>query len=555
MIRVSSVLLAAYVLASLWFAAFVYDRTLKTELRVLQENGTVRLSEAASRLRLQIDGFREQANFIAHTPSVTTAMAADDWLRVQDFLVNFSLTYGASQIDLVDRTGAVLASSSPKKSDKTPSKTLLQAAINERLGFEHAIEDQKRVIRLSRGVRLSNEQNDGAVILTVDIAELEFQWPVTPEPLIFYNQNAQAISSNRPELLLLSFGDGSEEGELDLRRNRTLAGFETWAFASRADAPQEALVLSKKMPLLLLNGQIIIDIASVLATARQRTGLAAALALVLGLVVAIAVQQRRRFALEAQQSATLEARVEERTKELRAAQDELVEASKLAALGRLSAGVSHELNQPLAAILNFSENARKFLERKQSNRIDENLSEISNQVQRINRIIGNLRAFARQESAPNERIDFNEVIKSALALVDDELASKRIEILLDLPEGSVFIVAGKVRLEQVIFNILTNAIDAMSDTPERRLSIEMTVVRDNATLIVRDTGPGIADPDRVFEPFYTTKDLGASKGLGMGLSLSFGIIQQFGGTLSCRNLSAGAEFKLSLPLMEKQDAE
>ena len=128
MIRVSSVLLAAYVLASLWFAAFVYDRTLKTELRVLQENGTVRLSEAASRLRLQIDGFREQANFIAHTPSVTTAMAADDWLRVQDFLVNFSLTYGASQLDLVDRTGAVLASSSPKKSNKTPSKTLLQAA-------------------------------------------------------------------------------------------------------------------------------------------------------------------------------------------------------------------------------------------------------------------------------------------------------------------------------------------------------------------------------------------------------------------------------------------
>ena len=280
-----------------------------------------------------------------------------------------------------------------------------------------------------------------------------------------------------------------------------------------------------------------------------------ALATALGLVGAVAFQQRRRFALEAQHSAELEARVEARTAELRLAQDELVAASKLAALGRLSAGVSHELNQPLAAILNFAENGQKFLQRQKTELAAENLEMISDQVRRMTRIIGNLRAFARQEVMPTDTVDLAEVVRSALTMLEDDLKAASTKAVEKLPTGSVHVLAGQVRLEQVVMNLVSNAIDAMQGQKQKVLTVELTVSDEDAVLIVSDTGPGIAEPDRVFEPFYTTKDLGSSKGLGMGLALAYGITARFGGQLTCRNTGEGAEFTMTLPLEDGSNGE
>lgn len=555
MIRNTSLLLGAFLVLTLACVAWAYTTTLRGELGALRAAGEVRLNEAASRLRLQIDGFRAQANFIADTPRVERAVAVGQAQGTEDFLIGLSLTYGASRIDVIGAGGQVISSSAGDVTVPVPSNGLMQAALNERLGFEHAIEEGRRVIRLSRGVRTAESVNIGAVVLTIDVAELEFQWPVTPEPLVFFDDAKLSFSSNRPALLLLSLADDPEEPEFELRQNGRVAGFDLWDFtAPGLDQAQEVLVLTQPVPHLLLTGQIILDTAPARAAARLQGFLALALALVLGLVAAVAVQQRRRFALETRHSATLEARVEERTAELKAAQGELVEASKLAALGRLSAGVSHELNQPLAAILNFSENARKFIDRDKPQAVSENLGLISGQVQRITRIIGNLRAFARQEAAPREKIDFTEVVEAAFDLVRDDLEAAGITSDVMLPNGPVTILAGRVRLEQVVLNLLTNAMDAMIDAPEKRLTLRLEVAGDDAVLVVQDTGAGISDPDRVFEPFYTTKDLGASKGLGMGLALSFGIVTRFGGTLTCKNLSPGAAFKIALPLVEETDA-
>jgi two-component system C4-dicarboxylate transport sensor histidine kinase DctB len=303
-----------------------------------------------------------------------------------------------------------------------------------------------------------------------------------------------------------------------------------------------------------LRAEIYLSIRQAKEKARLQFFLALASAIVVGLAGAVAVQQRRRLALEASHSATLEARVEKRSSELRLAQNELIETSKMAAMGRLSAGISHELNQPLGAILNFAENGRKLLARNQTEPASENLFKISEQVRRITRIIGNLRAFARQEVTPTKWVNFSATVQNAYDLAKDDLTAAGIKTSLELPQDPLNVLAGRVRLEQVIFNLITNAMDAMEHSNTKDLTIVLTQSADNAVLRITDTGTGIDAPDRVFEPFYTTKNMGASQGLGLGLSLSFGIIQQFGGDFRCRNWEDGAEFTIELPRQKEDHA-
>ena len=182
-----------------------------------------------------------------------------------------------------------------------------------------------------------------------------------------------------------------------------------------------------------------------------------------------------------------------------------------------------------------------------------NFVEISNQIRRITRIIGNLRAFARQEVSPSDFVGLSGITSRSLHLMEDDLSEAGIHVTQDLPDVPVPVLAGKVRLEQVVLNLVSNAVDAMQNSEEKVLSVVLSTADGRAQLTVSDTGSGIKEPDRVFEPFYTTKELGSSKGLGMGLALSYGIVKRFGGQLSCRNIQSGAQFTMTLPLAEQTD--
>lgn len=522
----------------------VYNSTLRAELASLQQTGQARLDEAASRLRLQIDGYRAQTNFIAQSSGLARGLLGGNRAHLADELLEYAVTYGAARIDLVTGAGRILASSDRDEGGIWAGDTaVLRAARNERLGFAQAREDGHRLIQLSRRVPVPGEAV--LVVLSVDLAALEFEWPVTPEPVVFFDASGRAFSANRLSLLELGRAGGGPS-DLALRQTGQIAGHALWQFPNGAGAGYVAL--SQYVPHLDLTAQIFLRAEPILATARLRAMLGLALALVLGLIAAVAAQGRRRLAQEARHSATLEARVEARTSELRAAQSQLVEASKLSALGRMSAGISHELNQPLGAILNFASNGQKFIARGAPDRAAENLTRISDQVQRMTRIITNLRAFARQELTPTAPTEFATVIRNALTLMEPDLTADQITQTVTLPDSPVWVRAGQVRLEQVVVNLVSNARDAMAGRPEKHLTLHLRCAGPEAILTVRDTGRGIEDPTQVFEPFYTTKDLGASKGLGLGLSLSFGIISGFGGHLSCDNHPNGAEFRVALPL-------
>lgn len=551
MFRILSLSFGIYTSVAALIAVWVYFDALETALESDRQAGRVRLSEATSRLRGQLDIYKALVNIVAKDPKTATALSAalnqDDRAKVSLDLSLLELTYGASEVDLVDQNKTVIAASSQSNFGYVYSNNVIRSAFNGRLGYAVEVDDGERLVRFSRGVLDNNAKTVGVVVVTVNLATLEFEWPLTPEPIVFFDSAGRSISSNRPGLLLLSNADGAIADRFPLEDQATLAGAPVSTFISTEGMQSEVQTLNLAIPQLQLTGQILLDTKSARSIALLRLGLALALLFALGLVGAIFVQQRRRLALESRHSTTLEQRVEERTAELREAQNELVEASNLAALGRLSAGVSHELNQPLAAILNFAENGKRLLEKSRTKEASDNLSQIADQVRRITRIISNLRAFSRQENLPTEQVDLCGVVNRAVGLMQADIKKAGVKQKIAIPTAPLYVTAGKLRLEQVVLNLVSNALDAMQSSSQKVITIQLEDHGKMAVLTVQDSGTGIDDPARVFEPFYTTKELGASKGLGMGLALSFGLVSHFGGQLTCQNLKQGAEFKMSLP--------
>ena len=165
---------------------------------------------------------------------------------------------------------------------------------------------------------------------------------------------------------------------------------------------------------------------------------------------------------------------------------------------------------------------------------------------RMARIIKNLRAFARNESEPMGRVDLVQVLTTAVELTETHLRAEDIRLSWQPPDRPVFAWGGEVRLVQVFVNLINNAADAMTGQPRREITITLTE-GPRLSVSVTDTGPGIADTDRMFEPFYTTKTVGASDdGMGLGLSISYGLVQSFRGDIRGVNTPEGARFTVEL---------
>lgn len=234
---------------------------------------------------------------------------------------------------------------------------------------------------------------------------------------------------------------------------------------------------------------------------------------------------------------------------LRAAQDELVQAGKLAVIGQLSTGIAHELNQPLAALRTLSGNGVRFLDRGDLTTTRANLERIAQLVDRMGLITGQLRAFARKSSGQLQAVALCSALDNALALLEQRLSERSINIIRHCPLPEPFSLCDANRLEQVLVNLIGNALDAMDGQSAPCLEISCETIGQQARLTVRDHGPGLAEEAlaHLFEPFFTTKEAGV--GLGLGLTISAGIVRDFGGTLSGANHPAGgAIFTLEIPL-------
>ena len=252
---------------------------------------------------------------------------------------------------------------------------------------------------------------------------------------------------------------------------------------------------------------------------------------------------------------TLAAEIEERVTaeaQLKAAQNELVQAGKLAALGQLGVGITHEINQPLTAIASHLHTAGRHMEKGQVDKAQNSLDKIGLLLTKITRITKHLKAFARVAGTELTPVCLDTVIQDAIELMSSQIIEQHCTLDYQANSASLYVLAEPIRLEQVMVNLISNAVDALSSAPVKQLSIKVYEQDDRIMIDVNDTGIGIEESqlEQIFDPFFTQKEVG--QGLGLGLSISYNIVQDFGGQIRVSSTpEAGSRFTLELKKAEK----
>ncbi len=570
--RVVIALLVALLAAPLLWG--VWQWSYSEALDQLEVRGRGNLSLASDRLVSQFARYRQLPVVLSDNPVLRDAVVRDPEESFQDiniFLEHAADVTGALDILLLDRSGTTLAAANWRDEGfigmNFAERSDFVRAMNGALGFYHSQEnaDDPRGFYFTTALRDDEGSITGGISVKVDLEVLEVQWRGDPEIIFFTDANGVIFIANRHSLLLRVYGnfdgllaDEKESGRYVRDRLKSMFSFTAdekfgrtrWMQSGEHEIPQRALYLKTPLPVIGMTGNILLDLKPVEEQARLRTALAAAALVMLWLLIMNLLQRRRtladRLEIEEKATAELEMRVAERTAQLQSANEHLVQAGKLAALGQMSAGISHELNQPLAAIQSYAENAVILLERDRGADASKNLGQISSLAGRMGRIIRNLRAFARKEGEPATRVDLVKVVEDTLELAGIRLREKHVVVHWKKPAAPVFVNGGGVRLQQVVLNLISNATDAMEGQDDPQIWIDIS--RNGAVYLqVRDNGPGLIDKDKIFEPFYTTKPVGEGDGMGLGLSISYGIVQSFGGQIVGENhRNGGAVFRIEL---------
>lgn len=550
----------------------------------LAEQGRADLALATDRLTSQLLRYRELAVVLTSHPELQELLfRGGDRARADTLVREMADKTGARSIELVDAHGAVLSATAPDAPARDPRQQPLARALGGALGTAHGIIAQEgrtgtRVYSFAAPVYGPNGPAAGAIVITVDVRGIEDNWPGNAPAAYFVDERGTVFTSNRSGLLLTRQDDAQS---FPAHAARWVSGHEIWRLDGGRYLPRRALHLDGAVPTIGLTANVLLDAGPTLRGAGLVAGTTMALFLAFGAAMLVAVQQRQalhgRLAVEAAANARLEARVAERTRALaganadlrheiverseaeaalKRAQAELVQAGKLSALGQMSAGISHELNQPLMAIRSFAENGALFFERGKPEKARENLAKIAELARRAGRIIHNLRAFARQENGPVGDVELGAIVDDALETTAVKLKRHGVTIDWTRPARPVLVRGGMVRLQQVVVNLISNAVDAMAGAdPDRLRRVSISIAgsgggdRDGGRVLlsVRDTGPGLEEPERVFDPFYTTKAVGRAEGMGLGLSISYGLVQGFGGTiLGANHPEGGAIFTVEL---------
>ncbi|MBU0921054.1 MAG: ATP-binding protein [Pseudomonadota bacterium] len=487
---------------------------------------------------------------------------------------------GADVIYLMNTDGNTLAASNWDEEDSFVDRNFafrpyFRQAMEGRLGrfFGLGTTSGKRgyyfgaAVRDERGIL-------GVLVVKVDLDHTETLWGNTPEQLLVTDNFGVVILTSRPEWRFRATrGLGVDEREQiafdqpypTLYPQDLTLDIDAWLIQSR-ELKETGWTVRILAPINLIERPV-----------RTVVAIGAATLLALLLWIGLLMQRRRHFierlALDTQARQQLEQRVLERTRDLEAlnsrlkvevlereqaqqelvrAQDELLQAGKLSALGTMSASISHELNQPLAAIRSYADNAGVLLDQQRNAEARDNLRLISELTARMASIIAHLRAFARRDQHAPERVALQPALDDALALLAKRRQAMGVELIRDLPEATLWVQAGETRLRQILANLLANALDALAERPQpRRIWLRAEQQGDGVLLSLRDNGPGFSEEalQRAREPFFTTKT--SAQGLGLGLAICDTLTRALGGELRMSNHpESGAQLGLFLRCAE-----
>ncbi|GIZ10830.1 ATP-binding protein [Pseudomonas sp. NCCP-436] len=416
---------------------------------------------------------------------------------------------------------------------------------------------------LSHAVREEDGTLLGVLVVKLELEELQRQWVEQPGVLLVTDSHHVAILSNRPAWRFRALQSLDEQARAELvevRRyaeqalqplpGRLLRQIDEDTAWMRLDGPEgnrEYLWQRLDLPQEEWTLYLLSEPTS-LTTARRSYALAAAgVWLALAFLLLFLAQRRKNQRLQAGIRERLEREVEMRTAELRQAQEELVHAARMAALGQMSAAMAHEINQPLTALQMQLGSQRLLLESGRPQAMREGLQRMEGLLQRMAALTSHLKTFARKSPAGlGERLRLDEVLGQALQLLAPRIRVEQVELNVRAVSDA-WVQGDAIRLEQVLLNLLNNALDAMQDSEWRIVDVLIQRQGERCRLTVEDSGGGIDEEalQHVFEPFFTTKPVG--QGLGLGLAVSYGIVRELGGTLSAANGTCGAVFILELP--------
>lgn len=597
--------LAVYVLASVGIVLGTAYWARDQAETAVRERSASTLNLVVENLRGELAKFIYMPKLLSSLDSIPRVLAAptdqESVAVLTEELGDIANVSGAKAIYLIDDTGREITSSralpNTEPSDRdSAALPYFQQAMEGRLGRYFGIDSTSRARSyfFAHPVRQQNTIT-GVVVIQVALDDLEPPWFSADREILVVDEDGVVFLTSRPEwrFRTLTELDTSTRTKLVREGRYTSQSFDPLPFT---EGPADGFARLEPVTVhtgsgaetitrtdFIVDEQLMPDSGwrvLILANAHgvNRQALialvtASSVLLILLLVAANIYQRRRRLiermAIQDTARRELEVRVQERTQNLtdaneklraeiaerrraeaalKTTQAELVQASKMAALGQMSAGLSHELNQPLAAIRSYAENARAFLDQSRHDTAKSNLSGIAELTERMARIIKNLRIYSRDEQVPAREVHLQNAVEKAHTLLEGRFSEAGVTIDIDLPADLPPVLAGDVRLQQVFVNLFTNAIDAMRESAEKALTVRAIADEGGVQVCVQDTGPGVTEDvlENIFDPFYSTKDVG--EGMGLGLSITYGIIRRFGGVITVSNATeGGAVFTITLP--------
>jgi two-component system C4-dicarboxylate transport sensor histidine kinase DctB len=572
----------ALVVAASWLG---YAVAFQRGLEHLRAAAQQRLAVEAVRLDGHLSRFEYLPSLLETSPSVFRLLGApsDSALRqtVSEYLKSINLLAGAENLYVLGVSGDTLAAADFEQPGTPFGQNLsyrpyVSEALSKGRGafFGVGITSARAGYYLSYALKDGGEMR-GVATVKVNLDSFERAWRNIESQILLVDERRVTILASRDEWRYRPMAPLSLEMRDDISRSKPYGNHDLtplgWTVVAQSDGAARVTTESgtshtvSELPinrglwkLVLLDDE---------APTRQTAliiGAMSGLACIVALLAAGLVEQRRRAIKQrlANQAALqaandmLEIRVQERTAELRAAQDDLVHAGKLAALGQMSAGIVHELNQPLAALQTAADNAILLVDRGSVGDARGNLTRIGELVRRLGRLTSQLRIFAYKSSSPLDAVSVEHAVAESLKILAGRVKEGGVTVVTDV-DANICVVADQTRLEQLLCNIVANALDAVESVERKSILIRATREEGQAArcrIAISNSGPAISSDvlQRMFEPFVTTKPAG--KGLGLGLMLSNHIARTFGGELRARNLSSGAEFVVILPLADTTEA-
>ena len=504
---------------------------------------------------------------LARDPTLISALASRDYSLSTQRLISFVEEIGAASLMLLDREGRAVASTDRNKlgaNSRQESYFIEALRANDTIFTAQRRESGSYNFSYSRRIH-DKGQTLGVIVVEVDLQKFERAWAGISDAVLVTNSEGTIILATEPRWRGLTEDEALAQQPPESAIQRAIQVTADWT-ALPADAYVRGEAVIRMEGRIPFRGGRIASFTTY-TSVRERVngvlaleimGFAMLLALAFYMVsrknaVRMALFQRESAELR-QLNARLQREIAEREKvqeTLAVAEQTLAQSSKLAALGEMSAAVSHELNQPLAAMKTYLAGARLLLRR---NRPDEALSSfqrIDDLIERMGSITRQLKSYARKSGDQLTPVNMRDALSSALSMMEPQLKQRRISITRALPERAVMVMGDRIRVEQVMINLLRNAIDATQNVAEPEIDI-ILAAGETATLTLRDNGEGIKDLDSLFEPFYTTKKPG--EGVGLGLAISSGIVNDLGGRLTARNAKdGGAVFEVQLPILSNDN--